>query len=286
MPAFVIGFVAMAVVRTIGDATLESTGAAFGVWTRGGVASADDAAGRLLGVAHPAGHRDGGGGPQHQLQGVQGGGSKAVRGGIRRRGRRRRRRHDDGDHSWSLRSLVAPRGLTSFVGLASLVGLAASAFALRRSGGQVAACGTRRCAPRESHVRVTIMDKEVAAKVMKALLEAGSTLAETIEDVRGAAPERMQVGCSHGTEISRSNLPTNEVSPRSERRERLLRGPKGRVPRAPNCVSASPYLREKATSRTSALSIERVDLFAGDAEAVHDDREHQRLVGQRHRIAR
>ena len=33
------------------------------------------------------------------------------------------------------------------------------------------------------------MDKEVAAKVMKALLEAGSTLAETIEDVRVAVPE-------------------------------------------------------------------------------------------------
>lgn len=32
VPAFIIGFVAMAVVRTIGDATLQSTGAAFGVW--------------------------------------------------------------------------------------------------------------------------------------------------------------------------------------------------------------------------------------------------------------
>jgi hypothetical protein len=33
------------------------------------------------------------------------------------------------------------------------------------------------------------MDKEVAAKVMKALLEAGSILAVTIDDVRGAAAE-------------------------------------------------------------------------------------------------
>lgn len=33
VPAFVIGFVAMAVVRTIGDATLQTTGAAYGVWS-------------------------------------------------------------------------------------------------------------------------------------------------------------------------------------------------------------------------------------------------------------
>jgi uncharacterized integral membrane protein (TIGR00698 family) len=33
VPLFVVGFVAMAVVRTIGDATLQSTGAAYGVWT-------------------------------------------------------------------------------------------------------------------------------------------------------------------------------------------------------------------------------------------------------------
>lgn len=32
VPTFVIGFVAMAVVRTIGDATLRSTGAAYGFW--------------------------------------------------------------------------------------------------------------------------------------------------------------------------------------------------------------------------------------------------------------
>lgn len=32
VPGFVVGFVAMAVVRTIGDATLGSSGAAFGVW--------------------------------------------------------------------------------------------------------------------------------------------------------------------------------------------------------------------------------------------------------------
>jgi uncharacterized integral membrane protein (TIGR00698 family) len=35
VPLFVIGFVAMAVVRTIGDATLQSTGAAFGIWSAG-----------------------------------------------------------------------------------------------------------------------------------------------------------------------------------------------------------------------------------------------------------
>lgn len=35
VPAFVIGFVAMAVVRTIGDATLQSGGAAYGVWDAG-----------------------------------------------------------------------------------------------------------------------------------------------------------------------------------------------------------------------------------------------------------
>jgi uncharacterized integral membrane protein (TIGR00698 family) len=32
VPTFIIGFVAMAVVRTVGDATLQSSGAAFGVW--------------------------------------------------------------------------------------------------------------------------------------------------------------------------------------------------------------------------------------------------------------
>jgi len=35
VPLFVIGFVAMAVVRTIGDATLQSTGAAYGLWDAG-----------------------------------------------------------------------------------------------------------------------------------------------------------------------------------------------------------------------------------------------------------
>ena len=33
VPLFVVGFVAMAVIRTIGDATLQSAGAAYGVWT-------------------------------------------------------------------------------------------------------------------------------------------------------------------------------------------------------------------------------------------------------------
>jgi uncharacterized integral membrane protein (TIGR00698 family) len=33
VPLFVIGFVAMAVVRTVGDATLQSTGSAYGIWT-------------------------------------------------------------------------------------------------------------------------------------------------------------------------------------------------------------------------------------------------------------
>jgi len=32
VPGFVIGFLAMAIVRSIGDATLGSSGAAFGVW--------------------------------------------------------------------------------------------------------------------------------------------------------------------------------------------------------------------------------------------------------------
>jgi uncharacterized integral membrane protein (TIGR00698 family) len=32
VPLFVIGFVAMAALRTVGDATLQSTGAAFGIW--------------------------------------------------------------------------------------------------------------------------------------------------------------------------------------------------------------------------------------------------------------
>lgn len=35
VPAFVIGFVAMAVVRTMGDALLQSTGRAFGIWNAG-----------------------------------------------------------------------------------------------------------------------------------------------------------------------------------------------------------------------------------------------------------
>jgi uncharacterized membrane protein YadS len=32
LPGFIIGFVAMAVVRTLGDAMLQQTGAAFGMW--------------------------------------------------------------------------------------------------------------------------------------------------------------------------------------------------------------------------------------------------------------
>ena len=34
LPAFIIGFVAMAIVRTVGDATLQQTGAAFAMWDR------------------------------------------------------------------------------------------------------------------------------------------------------------------------------------------------------------------------------------------------------------
>ena len=36
VPAFVIGFVAMALVRSVGDATLQSWGAAYGIWDRTG----------------------------------------------------------------------------------------------------------------------------------------------------------------------------------------------------------------------------------------------------------
>jgi uncharacterized integral membrane protein (TIGR00698 family) len=36
VPLFVVGFVAMAIVRTIGDATLQSAGAAYGVWDAAG----------------------------------------------------------------------------------------------------------------------------------------------------------------------------------------------------------------------------------------------------------
>ena len=36
VPGFVIGFVLMAVIRTIGDATLASNGAAFGIWNSDG----------------------------------------------------------------------------------------------------------------------------------------------------------------------------------------------------------------------------------------------------------
>lgn len=39
VPLFVIGFVAMAIVRTIGDATLRATGAAFGLWDAAGWAA-------------------------------------------------------------------------------------------------------------------------------------------------------------------------------------------------------------------------------------------------------
>jgi uncharacterized membrane protein YadS len=35
VPVFILGFVAMAVVRTIGDATLQANGLAFGVWDAG-----------------------------------------------------------------------------------------------------------------------------------------------------------------------------------------------------------------------------------------------------------
>ena len=50
----------------------------------------------LLGVAHAAGHGDGGRRPQHQLQGVQGRGPQAVRGRAGRSGRGGHGRHADG----------------------------------------------------------------------------------------------------------------------------------------------------------------------------------------------
>jgi uncharacterized membrane protein YadS len=45
VPLFIVGFVAMAVIRTAGDATLQSSGAAFGVWTAGGWSSFTNAVG-------------------------------------------------------------------------------------------------------------------------------------------------------------------------------------------------------------------------------------------------
>ncbi len=39
IPGFVVGFVAMAVVRLVGDATLGSSGAAFGMWNAASWAS-------------------------------------------------------------------------------------------------------------------------------------------------------------------------------------------------------------------------------------------------------
>ena len=61
VPGFVLGFLAMAVVRSIGDWTLGSNGAAFGVWSAAAVGVDHQAARRLLGVADSAGHGDGGG---------------------------------------------------------------------------------------------------------------------------------------------------------------------------------------------------------------------------------
>ena len=52
---------------------------------------------RFLGIAHPARDRDGGRGPQHELQRVQRRGRQAVCRRPGRRARRRRGRHGDGD---------------------------------------------------------------------------------------------------------------------------------------------------------------------------------------------
>jgi uncharacterized membrane protein YadS len=53
VPTFVLGFVAMAAVRTLGDFTLQSAGAAFGIWSAAAWASltnqiGDFWAGRIL----------------------------------------------------------------------------------------------------------------------------------------------------------------------------------------------------------------------------------------------
>ena len=146
VPGFVIGFVAMAVVRTIGDATLDSNGAAFGIWNADSWRSITTQLGDywasriLLGTAMAAV------GPQHQLQGVQGSGSETVRGWIRRRRRRRRSRNDDGGHLRSLRPSVAGDSLRSWDSLRSSDSpLPPSRQALRRD--KSPARGTRRCAP-------------------------------------------------------------------------------------------------------------------------------------------
>jgi uncharacterized integral membrane protein (TIGR00698 family) len=49
IPLFVVGFVSAAIVRTIGDATLQSTGAAFGVWSAEGWAELTRALGDFWG---------------------------------------------------------------------------------------------------------------------------------------------------------------------------------------------------------------------------------------------
>ena len=59
VPAFVIGFLAMAIVRSIGDATVGSRGAAFGVWDARRVGIADRPDRRLLGLARAARYGDG-----------------------------------------------------------------------------------------------------------------------------------------------------------------------------------------------------------------------------------
>ena len=93
---FVVGFVAMAVVRSIGDATLQSTGAAYGVWDAAAWKQLTDwigdfwASRMLLGTAMAAV------GLNTSFAVFKGVGAQAVRRRPGRRARRGRGRHADG----------------------------------------------------------------------------------------------------------------------------------------------------------------------------------------------
>ena len=82
VPGFVIGFLAMAVVRSIGDWTLGIERRGLRRVERRAVGVDHQAAWRLLGVADSAGNRDGRGGTEHQLRGLQGRGLKPFAVGM------------------------------------------------------------------------------------------------------------------------------------------------------------------------------------------------------------
>ena len=108
VPGFVLGFLGMALVRSVGDAMVGRWGAAYGVFDAPGWAAFTAFVGDTLASRCPAGDGDGRGRAQHQRGRVQGDRAEAFCGRVCRRARRRRGRHADGGPLRRLRHAVTP----------------------------------------------------------------------------------------------------------------------------------------------------------------------------------